>query len=150
MADVDLQRFIDAQRDTFDHALGEIEEGRKTTHWMWFVFPQVAGLGLSPTSVRYAIRSVAEAKAFMDHPILGERYRRVVDAVWTQVVERGVTVHDLFGSPDDAKLVSSLTLFGGIAGKSNLGIQAGQILEAAYTQGLRRCTTTEQFLPTRV
>jgi uncharacterized protein (DUF1810 family) len=118
----DLQRFIDAQHNSFEQALSEIEAGRKRSHWMWYVFPQASGLGVSPTSKKYAIDSVEEARAFLEHPILGDRYRRIVEAVWHQVVEGGVTVHDLFGSPDDVKLVSSLTLFCGVAGQldSNL------------------------------
>jgi len=149
MPGIDLQRFIDAQHGSFERALSEIEAGRKTSHWMWYVFPQVSGLGLSSTSVHYAIGSVAEARAFLDHPILGERFRRIVDAVWHQVVERGVTVHDLFGSPDDAKLVSSLTLFAGVASEQENDpflSHAGEILRSADAQGLGRCTTTEALL----
>jgi uncharacterized protein (DUF1810 family) len=154
MGAVDLQRFVDAQRDSYQRALGEIEAGRKSSHWMWYVFPQVSGLGLSSTSVRYAIRSVEEANAFLGHPVLGERYRRIVDAVWHQVVENGVTIRDLFGSPDDAKLVSSLTLFAGVArqhGSPDVDLvelieKAEEILQAADAQGFGPCTTTEQFL----
>ena len=82
---------------------------------MWYVFPQVRGLGVSAISQRYAIASVEEAMAYFAHPLLGAHYRQVVAAVWHHVVERGVTVRTLFGSPDDAKLVSSLTLFAGVA-----------------------------------
>jgi uncharacterized protein (DUF1810 family) len=148
--EIDLQRFIDAQHDSFDRALGEIEAGRKDSHWMWYVFPQVSGLGFSPKSKRYAIGSVEEARAFLAHPVLGERYRRLADAVWHQVVERGVTIRDLFGSPDDAKLVSSLMLFSGIARRDPNLVEfiakAGEVLQAAYDHGLDHCTTTEQFL----
>jgi uncharacterized protein (DUF1810 family) len=155
--DVDLQRFIDAQRDSFERALDEIETGRKTSHWMWFVFPQVSGLGLSATSRRYAIGGVEEAKAFLTHAVLGARYRRIVDAVWQQVVERGVTVRELFGSPDDAKLVSSLTLFSGVAGRLDsrqpdlvaFVDRTEAILRAAHDQGLIRCVATEEFIADR-
>ena len=76
---------------------------------MWYIFPQVGGLGVSAMSLRYAIGSVAEAQALLTHPVLGDRYRRIVDAAWHKIVEDGATVNALFGSPDDAKLVSSLT-----------------------------------------
>jgi uncharacterized protein (DUF1810 family) len=153
---IDLQKFIDAQHSSVDRAFAEIEAGRKTSHWMWYVFPQVSGLGLSPTSRRYAIASLEEAEAFLVHPVLGPRYRRMVDAVWDQVVDSGVTISDLFGSPDDAKLVSSLTLFAGVARQRGSPgpdlkafiARAEEILEAAYTQRHGPCTTTEQFLET--
>lgn len=156
MPEVDLERFVDAQRNDFDRALAEIEAGRKRSHWMWYVFPQVIGLGLSPTSRRYAIENVDEARAFLAHPVLGDRYRRIVDAVWHQVVERGVTINDLFGIPDDAKLVSSLTLFMGVArqldaadlGSEALIVKADEILQAATAQGLAPCKATERFAAT--
>lgn len=114
---------------------------------MWYVFPQVAGLGLSAMSQRYAIRSVDEAEAFLSHAVLGPNYRRIVNAVRHQVVDKGVTVHAMFGSPDDAKLVSSLTLFGDIArrrGDDALADDADAILQRAATEGLPRCATTER------
>ncbi len=121
---------------------------------MWYIFPQVGGLGASAMSRRYAIASPAEALAFILHPLLGARYCRIVDAVWHQVVEREVSIRSLFGSPDDAKLVSSLTLIAGVV--SNLDSptpllaifldRATEILEEAHAQGLARCTTTERFL----
>ncbi|HEY7626502.1 MAG TPA: DUF1810 family protein, partial [Ilumatobacteraceae bacterium] len=139
---IELDRFVVAQSAAFDRALAEIEAGRKQSHWMWFMFPQVAGLGMSATSQRYAINSVEEAKAFAAHPLLGTNYRRLVDAVWEQVVQRGVAVHALFGSPDDTKLVSSLTLFGGAvrdeAGEEDFVRQVDQLLGAARRQGLAR------------
>ena len=148
---LDLSRF-ETHRNDFDRALGEIESGRKRSHWMWFVFPQVSGLGNSEMSRVYAIGSIDEAEAFLLHPVLGSSYRKIVDAVWEQVVNRGVTVRALFGSPDDAKLVSSLTLFAAI-GKRLLSpdiaafvMQADDILEVAYAQGLAKCATTEQFV----
>jgi uncharacterized protein (DUF1810 family) len=152
--EIDLDRFVDAQRVDFDRALAEITTGRKRSHWMWYVFPQVAGLGFSAMSQRYAIKRVAEAKAFLSHPVLGPRYRQIVDAVWSQVVEGGITVHALFGSPDDAKLVSSLTLFAAVGramapSEPALGAfatRADEILEAAYAQQLARCMVTERFV----
>jgi uncharacterized protein (DUF1810 family) len=85
VADVDLTRFIDGYHESFDQALAEIRGGRKRSHWMWFIFPQIAGLGTSPTAARYAISSRAEADAFLSDPTLGAGYRELVDAVWTQL-----------------------------------------------------------------
>jgi uncharacterized protein (DUF1810 family) len=150
----DLLRFIEAQRDTFERALGEIEAGRKETHWMWFIFPQVNGLGVSPISQRYAIATMEEAEAYLGHPVLGAGYLRLVDAVWHQVLEEGVTIGELFGSPDDSKLVSSLTLFAAVARRldpsrpdmATFVLRAGQILRAATTEGLAQCATTQRFV----
>src|SRR3954452_8929430 len=116
MGDVDLVRFLDGYRQSFDQALVELQGGRKRSHWMWFIFPQITGLGSSPTAVHYAITSRAEAEAFLADPVLGPGYRRLVDAVWRQVVTGDVTIRHLFDEPDDHKLVSSLTLFAGVAG----------------------------------
>ena len=104
----DLQRFIDAQAPVWDAVKAELTAGRKQTHWMWFVFPQIAGLGHSPMAQRYAIATLAEARAYLAHPILGARLREAV-----MIVDglRGSTAHDIFGSPDDLKFRSSLTLF---------------------------------------
>ena len=124
---------------------------------MWFIFPQVAGLGDSAMSKRYAIGTMFEADAFFGHADLGGRYRRLVDAVWVQAIERGTTIRGLFSSPDDSKLVSSLTLFAGVARRLDLRdrpeletflTQAEEILQAAYAQGLARCAITEQFVAT--
>lgn len=153
MADVDLTRFIDGYRQSFDQALDEICRGRKRSHWMWFVFPQLAGLGTSTTAAHYAIRNRAEADAFLTDPTLGAGYRQLVDAVWTQVVTNRVAVHRLFGSPDDHKLVSSLTLFAGVAAGlddpaswARFVEQADEILDRAESQHLPRCVLTQQFL----
>ena len=154
MPDIDLGRFVEAHADHFDRALDEIEAGRKQSHWMWYIFPQVDGLGASATSRRYAIASASEADAFLLHPLLGRHYRRIVDAVWRQAVERGVGIQRLLGSPDDAKLVSSLTLFAGFARRLDPPRPeftafldgADEILRAAYQQGLAPCTITEAFL----
>jgi uncharacterized protein (DUF1810 family) len=104
----DLRRFIDAQAGVHETALAVLKRGRKATHWMWFVFPQIAGLGLSEMSRRYAIASMAEARAYLDHPVLGPRLVAGIQAVNT--VE-GRTAHQIFGSPDDRKFQSCLTLF---------------------------------------
>jgi len=104
----DLARFTAAQDPIFDIALAELKGGRKRTHWMWFVFPQVDGLGLSATSQRYAIKGRAEARAYLDHPMLGARLRECAEAV---LAIEGRSANEIFGSPDDMKLKSSMTLF---------------------------------------
>jgi uncharacterized protein (DUF1810 family) len=104
----DLQRFVTAQAVNFAAACDELRRGRKTTHWMWYVFPQIAGLGRSPTSQKFAVRSKAEALAYLAHPILGPRLRectKIVNAL------EGLSAHRIFGSPDDMKFRSSMTLF---------------------------------------
>jgi uncharacterized protein (DUF1810 family) len=109
MADAfDLQRFVDAQAGVYPRALEELRRGRKQTHWIWFVFPQLAGLGSSPTAQFYALRSLAEAQAYLAHPVLGPRLRESAAAV--NAVE-GRSAHEIFGSPDDLKFRSSMTLF---------------------------------------
>ena len=104
----DLERFIDAQARNYNDALAELRAGRKTSHWMWYVLPQVAGLGSSAMAQAYAIGSLAEARAYLDHPVLGRRLRDCVAAV---LVVQGRTAHQVFGAPDDLKFRSSLTLF---------------------------------------
>lgn len=103
-----LQRFVDAQAPMMDAVLAELRDGRKRSHWMWFVFPQMAGLGRSPTAQHYAIASLDEAKAFLAHPELGTRLRRCTELVNAVA---GRSVHEIFGSPDDVKFHSSMTLF---------------------------------------
>ena len=104
----DLERFVTAQAPVYPQVLAEVRRGRKTSHWMWFIFPQIAGLGQSPMSERYAIRSLAEAKGYLAHPLLGPRLRECVEAVLT-VKER--TAEEVFGPIDARKLRSSMTLF---------------------------------------
>jgi uncharacterized protein (DUF1810 family) len=103
-----LKRFVDAQDPLIDQVSAELAAGKKRTHWMWFVFPQIQGLGHSEMARRYAISSVAEAQAYLAHPVLGERLR-----VLTQVVNalEGRSVEQIFGYPDDLKFHSSMTLF---------------------------------------
>jgi uncharacterized protein (DUF1810 family) len=107
--DDDLERFIDAQADSHDRALAEIRNGRKRTHWMWFIFPQIAGLGHSAMAQRFAIRSLDEARAYLAHPVLGQRLRECVAALRALPTSDPVAV---FGPVDAMKLQSSLTLFG--------------------------------------
>jgi uncharacterized protein (DUF1810 family) len=103
-----LQRFVDAQAGVYETALAEIRRGAKTSHWMWFVFPQLAGLGRSPTAQFYGLASLNEARSYLAHPLLGPRLTTCAQAV---AAHAGRTAHAIFGSPDDLKLRSSLTLF---------------------------------------
>ena len=107
-ADATLARFLEAQAKIYDTALAEIRSGAKRTHWMWFVFPQLRGLGQSPTAHYYGIASLTEARAFLDHPVLGPRYLECVNALQGLANSDPVAV---FGSVDAMKLRSSLTLF---------------------------------------
>jgi uncharacterized protein (DUF1810 family) len=104
----DLQRFVDAQSTVYDTVLDELRAGRKRGHWIWFIFPQLTGLGRSPTAARFAISSLAEARTYVDHHVLGVRLRectRLVNAI------DGRSVDEIFGWPDDLKVRSSMTLF---------------------------------------
>jgi uncharacterized protein (DUF1810 family) len=104
----DLQRFVEAQGSIYAVALAELRAGRKRGHWMWFIFPQLAGLGSSSTSAQYAIRSLQEARAYLKHPVLGPRLAECVQAA---NAVRGRSAGDIFGYPDELKFRSSLTLF---------------------------------------
>ena len=104
----DLDRFVRAQAPDYERALSELRAGEKRSHWMWYIFPQIAGLGHSPMSHRYSIKSAAEARAYLDHPVLGPRLRECA-AVVIGIVGRSVL--EIFGSPDDMKLLSCATLF---------------------------------------
>ena len=106
-----LNRFVQAQEDDYEHALSEIRNGRKQSHWMWYIFPQFDGLGFSSTSKRYSIKSVAEAEAYLGHPVLGPRLMECAEAVLR--VERR-SAFEIFGSPDDVKLKSCATLFASV------------------------------------
>ncbi len=103
-----LERFTDAQEGVYQRALKEIKNGRKQSHWMWFIFPQVAGLGFSETTRFYAIRDIAEASHYMQHPVLGFRLIEISQAL---LGIEGKTANQIFGSPDDLKLKSCMTLF---------------------------------------
>ncbi len=104
-----LQRFIDGQDGLFDNVLAEIEAGSKQSHWMWFIFPQLAGLGQSPTAEYYAIHTLSEAGAYLEHPLLGYRLRQSVEALLPWSGRR--SAEQIFGTIDAIKLRSSLTLF---------------------------------------
>jgi uncharacterized protein (DUF1810 family) len=107
-----LQRFVVAQAPVYAQVCAELRAGRKATHWMWFVFPQIGGLGTSTMSRLYAIGSPREARAYLAHPLLGARLRECTDL--TLGIE-GRTAHEIFGSPDDLKFHSSMTLFAAVA-----------------------------------
>src|SRR6478672_8846533 len=105
----DLQRFVDAQADVYEDVVDELRAGHKASHWMWFVFPQLRGLGHSPTAQHYGIASLDEARAYLAHPVLGDRLREC-----TRLVLRvdGRNARAIFGSPDDFKFRSCMTLYG--------------------------------------
>ena len=107
-----LRRFLDAQRGVYEQAERELRDGRKQSHWMWFIFPQIKGLGHSAMAQRYAISCVAEAKAYLDHPLLGSRLR-----TFTQLVINinGLSIEEIFDYPDYLKFQSSMTLFANAA-----------------------------------
>ena len=113
-----LQRFVDAQAGLFDMALEELRAGRKRSHWMWFVFPQLKGLGVSPTSQHYGLQGLDEAQAYLDHDVLGARLEAAVEAVQGSPA---TSLHALFGSPDDLKFRSSMTLFDVAAPQGSYG-----------------------------
>jgi uncharacterized protein (DUF1810 family) len=112
-----LDRFVDAQRDVYNQALTEIRNGRKQSHWMWFIFPQIAGLGSSPTSQYYAIASIDEAKAYLQHPVLGARLNECAQAL---MAIDGKSAEEVFGFPDNMKLRSSMTLFMTASGRGSI------------------------------
>jgi len=126
----DLARFLQAQDGDYDTALSEIRGGRKESHWMWYIFPQFEGLGLSTISRRYSIKSRAEAEAYLAHPILGPR---LVECAQAALDVHGRSAFEMFGSPDNVKLQSSATLFALV---SPPGSVFQQILEK-YFQGRR-------------
>lgn len=108
MSEFDLDRFVRAQEGVYAQVLEELRAGRKRSHWMWFVFPQFDGLGTSEISRRYAIRSLEEARAYLRHPVLGAR---LVECTRTVNAHDGLSARELFGTPDDRKFRSSMTLF---------------------------------------
>ena len=112
----DLDRFVTAQDPVWDRVRAELRRGRKSSHWMWFVFPQIAGLGSSPTARAYALSGLGEARAYLAHPVLGPRLREA--AQLAAEVPSG-TASEVFGYPDDLKLRSSVTLFARAAGTAD-------------------------------
>jgi len=125
----DLNRFLLGQESLYGLALSELRSGRKRSHWMWFVFPQFAGLGASPMSQHYAIKSAAEAEAYLRHPVLGPRLVECCEAV---LAVKGRTALEIFGSPDDVKLRSCVTLFAHV---SPPGSVFEQLLQRYFPEG---------------
>jgi uncharacterized protein (DUF1810 family) len=111
-APFDLERFVQAQNPVYRDVREELARGRKQSHWMWFVFPQIAGLGFSAMSQRYAIASRAEAMAYLAHPVLGPR---LIECTRLVLAVEGRTINAILGAPDDAKFHSSMTLFGAVS-----------------------------------
>lgn len=116
---VDLERFVEAQRETHAQALRELQGGLKRSHWMWFIFPQLEGLGRSPIAQRFALRSLHEARAYLAHAILGERLRTFTRAV---LAHPDRSLLEIFGQPDDMKFRSSMTLFAAAADPEDAAI----------------------------
>lgn len=123
----DLSRFVRAQEETYDQALSELERGRKQTHWMWYVFPQLDGLGSSPITKLYSIKSEDEARAYLRHPTLGPRLVECAEAI---LRVEGKSAREILGSPDDLKLKSCATLFAHV---SPPGSVFERILEKFYS-----------------
>ena len=113
-----LERFVKAQEQSYGQALREIQNGRKRSHWMWYIFPQIQGLGHSPTAQYYAVRDQAEAKAYMAHPVLGSRLLEISGELLRL---KSSNAREVFGSPDDMKLKSSMTLFEAVSGEPVFG-----------------------------
>jgi uncharacterized protein (DUF1810 family) len=134
----DLERFVVAQEHVYDAALSELRAGRKTSHWMWFVFPQIAGLGRSPTAQRYGIASLDEARAYLDHPVLGPRLLESAGAL-TEL--SGRTAEQIFGGLDALKLRSSMTLFARAAPEQP---RFGEVL-ARYFNGVEDRDTLQRL-----
>jgi uncharacterized protein (DUF1810 family) len=116
-----LQRFVEAQDAVYADVLAELKQGRKRTHWMWFVFPQIAGLGNSATAQRYAISSLAEAQSYLAHPLLGPRLEQCTARVTDH---KDIGLKQIFGFPDDMKFKSSMTLFAVAAGADDRNVYA--------------------------
>jgi uncharacterized protein (DUF1810 family) len=132
----DLNRFVRAQAPIYADALAELSAGYKRSHWMWFIFPQIDGLGFSATTKRYSIRSLDEARAYLAHPVLGER---LMECTGTVLALEGRTALNIFGKPDDMKLQSSMTLFAAI---SPAGSEFAALLDK-YFNGNRDPRTVE-------
>ena len=112
-----LERFIEAQKNDYAIALSEIKNGRKESHWMWYIFPQAMGLGYTSTSIHYSIKDLDEAKAYLEHPVLGNRLIEISNVLLQLETD---DAHKVFGNPDTAKLKSSMTLFSLVPGADNV------------------------------
>jgi uncharacterized protein (DUF1810 family) len=122
-----LQRFITAQAEAYQCALRELRRGQKESHWIWYIFPQVAGLGHSPTAQEYAIRSRDEAVTYLAHAVLGTRLQRCCEGL---LKHQGRRIQDIIGFPDDLKLRSSMTLFATVSGQDSV---FHKVLDAFYS-----------------
>ena len=129
-----LQRFVDAQAPVYERVVAELRHGQKQSHWMWFVFPQIKGLGSSAMARRFAISSRAEAEAYLDHPLLGPRLRECTRLV---VAVQGRTIDAILGYPDDLKFRSSMTLFASVAPDETDFVEA---LDKFYGGAMDRAT----------
>ncbi len=132
----ELNRFISAQNGVYDRALAELRDGLKRLHWMWYIFPQIDGLGHSPTTRLYSIKSLDEARQYLSHPVLGARLVESAEAV---LAVSGQPTSDIFGHPDDWKLQSSMTLFELVSGPHSV---FGRVLDKYY-QGKRDSRTLQ-------
>jgi uncharacterized protein (DUF1810 family) len=133
-----LQRFVDAQHPIYGQVRDELQAGQKETHWMWFIFPQIKGLGSSPTAQKYAVTGIEEARAYLDHPLLGFRLRECTQLVNGTV---GRSIEDIFGYPDHLKFHSSMTLFAHVG----TGEEVFAIALDKYFNGKDDCKTLEQL-----
>lgn len=120
MKTIGLERFVKAQEIDYNNALSEVINGHKQTHWMWYIFPQIQGLGYSETAKYYAIRDLEEAREYLNHPVLGERLLNIT----AELLKSKNSAAQIFGSPDDLKLHSSMTLFAAVKDSSPLFGQA--------------------------
>lgn len=133
-----LNRFIEAQSSIYENAFNEIKNGKKSSHWMWYIFPQYKGLGFSSISKKYAINSIDEGKSFLEHPILFKRLKEITTAF---LAINDKSALDILGSPDDLKMKSSMTLFNAIQNETNV---FDAVLEKYY-EGVQ-CEKTLYFL----
>lgn len=136
-----LGRFVDAQRDSYAAALAELKAGAKRSHWMWFVFPQIAGLGRSETARFYAIRDMAEARAYLAHPLLGPRLAEASEALLTHADR---SAESILGPIDAMKLASSMTLFEAAAGDGTRALPFARCLDAFFA-GRRDAATLNRL-----
>lgn len=134
----DLNRFISAQEEVYERAIAELRDGLKRSHWMWFIFPQIDGLGHSPTTRHYSIKSLEEARQYLAHPVLGRRLKECAEAV---MAVQGQSAADIFGHPDDWKLQSSMTLFELVSVPQSV---FGRVLDKYYQR--KRDTRTLQII----
>lgn len=138
MKDYTLRRFLDAQQEDYEQALAEVKNGKKRSHWIWYIFPQLKGLGMSYNSQYYGICGREEAKAYLEHPVLGARLREITKALLDQ---QNVSAQDVFGSLDAMKVLSSMTLFQEVATDDNL---FSQVIDKYY-QGIPDRRTVEKL-----